>query len=152
MNGHSNALQMIDTKPVQRTRFGQNIAGSAAVEFAIIGPAFVVVLLGIMSFGGYFWLAHSVQQLANDSARAAVAGLNATQRQQLAQSTINAEVQNYVFLSTSTVTATVNNQTTAMTVSIAYDASGTPFWALSGLIPMPSTTITRSATIKLAGY
>jgi hypothetical protein len=50
-------------------------------------PAFIVVLLGIMSFGGYFWLAHSVQQLANDSARAAVAGLNASERQQLARST-----------------------------------------------------------------
>ncbi len=123
-----------------------------AVEFAIIGPVFVVLLLGIMSYGGYFWLAHAVQQLANDSARAAVAGLDVAERQSLAQSTINAELQSYAFLTPSSAVVSVNNQTDSMTVSVAYNASRTPFFTLSPLIPMPPSTITRTATIKLAGY
>ena len=126
--------------------------GSAAVEFAIVGPIFVVLLLGIMSYGGYFWLAHSVQQLANDSARAAVAGLDVNERQQLVQSTIDDEMPGYTFFSASTVNTAVTSQPNTMTVSIAFNASNTPFWALSSLVPMPPTTITRSATIKLAGY
>lgn len=136
-----------------RGRFwARDHSGAMAVEFAIIGPIFIVLMLGIMSYGGYFWLAHAVQQLANNSARAAVAGLSATERQSLAQSTINAEVQDYAFLSTSSASVSVTSQTDAMTVSIAYNASNTPFFTLSGLIPMPSSTITRTATIKLAGY
>src|ERR1700761_8291537 len=81
-----------------RRNIGRDERGAAVVEFAIIGPAFVVILLGIMSYGGYFWLAHSVQQLANDGARAAVAGLDANERQQLAQAAITSELQNYVLL------------------------------------------------------
>jgi len=127
-------------------------SGAAAVEFAFVGPIMVVMLLGIMSYGGYFWLAHSVQQLANDAARAAVAGLSASERQSLAQSTISAELPNYTFLTAAGMVTTVNTQTTAMTVSIAYNASQTPFFALGSLVPMPSSTITRTATIKLAGF
>jgi Flp pilus assembly protein TadG len=132
--------------------WSKNRSGAIAVEFAVLGPVFLVLLLGVMSYGGYFWVAHAVQQLANDSARAAVAGLSATERQSLAQSTINAEVQDYAFLTTTSANVSVSSQTDAMTVSVAYNASNTPFFTLSGLIPMPSSTITRSATIKLAGY
>ena len=130
----------------------RDTSGAAAVEFAFVGPLIVVMLLGVMSYGGYFWLAHSVQQLANDGARAAVAGLSATERQQLAQSTISGEIANYAFLTSTGLVTTVNTTTTSMTVSLAYNASQTPFFALGSLVPMPSSTITRTATIKLAGY
>jgi len=112
----------------------------------------LIVLFGILSYGGYFWLATTMQQLANDSARAAIAGLSTTERQNLAQAQITEEFQNYSYLSTSLLSMNVTTQTDLMTVNVAYDASKTPFWAFSGLIPMPSSTITRSATIKLAGY
>ncbi len=133
-------------------KLAKDISGAAAVEFAFVGPLIVVMLLGIMSYGGYFWLAHSVQQLANDGARAAVAGLSATERQSLAQSTISAEVADYAFLTSTGLVTTVSTSTNAMTVSLAYNASQTPFFALGSLVPMPSSIITRSATIKLAGY
>lgn len=133
-------------------RLARDTSGAAAVEFAFVGPLIVIMLLGIMSYGGYFWLAHSVQQLANDGARAAVAGLSATERQQLAQSTVSSEVANYAFLTSAGLVTSVSTSTTSMTVSLAYNASQTPFFALGSLVPMPSSTITRTATIKLAGY
>ncbi len=123
-----------------------------AVEFAILAPIFTILLFSIISYGGYFWLATTVQQLANDSARAAIAGLSSDERQSLAQSQISEEVQSYNYLDASLLSTSVNTQTDAMTVNIAYDASKTPFWAFQGLIPMPSSTIVRSATVKLAGY
>jgi Flp pilus assembly protein TadG len=144
------------TAPKNKLRAGNRLArdtsGAAAVEFAFVGPLIVVMLLGIMSYGGYFWLAHSVQQLANDGARAAVAGLSATERQQLARSTVSAEIADYAFLTATGLVTTVTTDTTSMTVSLAYNASQTPFFALGSLVPMPSSTITRTATIKLAGY
>jgi Flp pilus assembly protein TadG len=121
------------------------------VEFAFIGPLYLVMLLGIASYGGYFWIAHSVQQLANDGARAAIAGLSQTERAQLAQSTIASETPSYVVLNPALVTTVESEQTQSLTVTISYDASSSGFW-LSQIVPMPSTTISRQATVKLAGF
>ena len=112
-----------------------NKDGSAAIEFAVLGPLLTMMLLGVMAYGGCFWMSHSIQQLANDAARSAVGGLSTAERQSLAQAT----------LSESEAGQTI-------TVSIAYDASASVFWAMRGLVPMPPSTIVRKASIQLGGY
>ncbi len=126
--------------------------GATAVEFALLSPVLVLMLAGITGYGGYFWISHSVQQLANDAARAAVAGLDTTERTSLAQQAVSAEVGGYSSLDASRVTTTLNVNASAMTVSVTYDASGSAFWAMRGLTPMPSTTVVRQAVIRLGGY
>ena len=133
-------------RPLSRSR-----SGAAAIEFAIVGPVFVLMLLGIVSYGGYFWMAHSVQQLANDGARAAVAGLSQSERTQLAQSTVTAETTSYAALRSSLMTVSETEQSQAITVTVNYNAANSGFW-LAGFVPMPSTTISRSATVKTGGY
>jgi len=54
---------------VRRLRRDQS--GATAVEFAFLAPVLILILMGITGYGGYFWMSHSVQQLANDAARAA---------------------------------------------------------------------------------
>src|ERR1700744_4715711 len=110
------------------------------------------MLLGIVSYGGYFWIAHSIQQLANDSARAALAGLTASERQTLAQATLTSEIADYQMLSGALAQISYSGDSNGYTVSVSYDASNSGFWAASGLVPMPSSTVTRTATIKLGGY
>uniref|UniRef100_UPI0025DDF22E TadE/TadG family type IV pilus assembly protein n=1 Tax=uncultured Sphingomonas sp. TaxID=158754 RepID=UPI0025DDF22E len=44
--------------------------GTALLEFAMVLPPFLTMLTGIVSYGGYFWRAHVIQQVANDAARA----------------------------------------------------------------------------------
>lgn len=134
------------------TNFLRREGGAAALEFAIVGPMMVVMLLGICSYGGYFWISHSVQQLANDAARAAMGGLNSAERISLANSALSQEVGHYVWLKAAKANATVTSETNSLTVKISYDASDTPFWSMKGLVPMPSTTIARSATVRLGGY
>jgi Flp pilus assembly protein TadG len=58
--------------------------GSAAIEFALVGPMLVMLLTGMVVYGGWFWLAQSVQSLATESARAAMGGIDNTERRQLA--------------------------------------------------------------------
>lgn len=135
-----------------RRHIGSARSGSIAIEFALLCPITIFILFGIVSYGGYFWLATTLQELANDSARAAIAGLSTAERQSLAQTQITEEVPQYKYLNASLIATSVTAQTDAMTVNVVYDASKTPFWAFADLIPMPSSTITRSATIKLAGY
>lgn len=127
--------------------------GNMAVEFALVAPVFLAMLLGIMSYGGYFWMAHSVQEIADDSARAALAGLTADERQTLVRTTLATEIAKYATLNPAAATATYTGDAQGYTVAISYDASKTNgvFWTGS-LVPMPSSTIVRSATIKLGGF
>ena len=37
-------------------------------------------------------------------------------------------------------------------VSVRFDASDLPIWALSGLVPMPGRIIERTSVIKRGGY
>jgi Flp pilus assembly protein TadG len=111
-----------------------------------------MMLLGIVCYGGYFWIAHSVQQVANDAARVSVGGLDATERASLAKGVLASEIDDYAYLTASSATVTLVDQDQAVTVKVAYDASATPFWSLYKLMPMPSSTITRSATVRLGGY
>jgi Flp pilus assembly protein TadG len=127
-------------------------SGATAVEFALLSPLLILMVAGITGYGGYFWISHSVQQIANDSARAAIAGLNSSERASLAQQTVSDEVLNYGGLDPSRIRVTVADNASSLAVQVSYDASGSPFWAVQGLAPMPSTTVMRQASIRLGGY
>ncbi len=127
-------------------------SGAVAVEFAIIGPVFLIMMFGAMAWGNYFWLSHAVQQVANDAARAALAGLDTAERRSLAGSTLAAEIDDYAYLTASAATVNVQDNIDRMTVTVTYDASGSPFWAMEGIVPMPSKLIRRQASVSLGGY
>jgi Flp pilus assembly protein TadG len=128
-------------------------SGTAALEFALVSPMLVLMLFGILAYGGYFYLAHTVQQIANDAARAAVAGLSASERLTLADQAVQTDLQSYSFLAAPLASVSVNDGNgQSMTVTVTYDASTSPFWSLQGLVPMPSSSISRAASIALGGY
>ena len=127
-------------------------SGAVAVEFAILGPVFLVLVIGTMVWGQYFWISHAVQQLANDSARAALAGLDSAERASLARSALSAEVTSYTNLRPTAATLAIADSSDSLTVSISYDASSATFWAFSGLVPTPPKTVLRQATVRLGGY
>ena len=131
-------------------------SGAIAVEFAILAPVLILMAAGITGYGGYFWISHSVQQIANDSARAAIAGLNTAERSsslvELPLLHVEGEVLNYGGLDPTRIKVAVADSATSLVVQVSYDASGSPFWAVQGLAPMPSTTVVRQASIRLGGY
>ena len=129
-----------------------DLRGGVAVEFAILGPAFLLLLCGIIGWGGYFWLAHAVQQVTNDAARAALAGLDASERQSLATATVAAENGDYANLKLASANVTVDSLSDRFTVKVDYDAADSPFWVFSKIVPMPPTRISRQAAVRLGGY
>jgi Flp pilus assembly protein TadG len=126
-------------------------SGSTVMEFAVVMPVFTVMAFGILQYGGYIWTAHSIQQLANDGARAALAGLTESERSQIAQTTVSNELTNYAPLSASMATTTETEANQTLQVQVSYNASNAWFW-LVPFIPMPSSSIVRSATIVQGGY
>ena len=127
--------------------------GAAAVEFAIIAPIFILSLLTLVAYGIYLGAAHSVQQLAADAARTAVAGITQDERIQLVNNYINASTMNDPFLDRKQIKAVVAvdplnvNQ---FTVSIEFDAENLPIWNLYSFA-LPSKTISRFSTIRMVG-
>lgn len=126
--------------------------GASAIEFAIVAPLFILILMTLTAFGIYLSTAHSVQQIAADSARVAVAGLDAAERAALARGHIERATLDYPFIDPSLLVVEVSDdrQPGQFTVRLAYDARGLPIWNLF-TFPLPSTEIERFSTIRIGG-
>jgi Flp pilus assembly protein TadG len=116
----------------------------------LVLPAFLTMLTGLVGYGGYFWRAHALQQIANDSARASVAGLTAVERQAMVLAAVSTGLSQLGGLSAARVTTTVSESSGMTTVRLAYDGSTDAFLRVS-VVPMPSTTIRRSAVVRNGG-
>jgi len=136
-------------------RWMRDRSGLAAIEFAIVGPLFFIVLLGVLIFAIYFGTVHSVQQIAAEAARATVQGLTEAERAALAKNQVTSIVGSYPLIDPNYLTvsaATSPGDANLFNVSISYDASRSIVFAFEGLIPMPPKTIARSAVVRRGGY
>ncbi|MFN4185521.1 MAG: TadE/TadG family type IV pilus assembly protein [Hyphomonas sp.] len=130
-------------------------SGTAALEFAIISPVFLFMIVGLLAYGIYFGAAHTVQQIAANSARAALAGLDMAERQQLAQITAYASIgQNGLILADDLDIHVVADadEPTLIYVTVTYDAKSLPIWNLGPPLPMPDKTIRSVSVIRAGGF
>lgn len=128
--------------------------GASAIEFALLAPVFLLMILGALCYGIYFGAAHSVQQLAADAARAAVAGLDGNERAALATAFIAANGASYVLIDPEKLTlaaAPSPADPDQFLVRLAYDASALPIWNLYPPVPLPAQTIVFTSTIRNGG-
>ncbi|MGE0597334.1 MAG: TadE family protein [Hyphomonadaceae bacterium] len=127
-------------------------AGAAAVEFAILGPLLLAVLMGIFAYGGYFLTAHTVQQIANDAARAAIAGLDDSERSAIATQTARAGITTHPSLRGDITDLRVAREGHMLVVRLVYNAGDDPYWAFMSLVPAPPPVIERTASIRIGGF
>ena len=125
--------------------------GTAVIELAIVAPLLLMILMGITSYGGYFWLAHNVQQAANDAARATLSGLTPTERQSLATAAASSDLSRVGGIRLALAATTITEDGTTLGVTIRYDASGSPFMRFN-FLPLPISMISRSAFVRLGGF
>lgn len=126
-------------------------SGSIAVEFALIAPILLFMMIGMIVYGGWFWLAHSVQSLAYESARASLGGLDTAERRQLALDFVAAR-SNQMGVPISASDVTVQSDAQVVAVKIDYDISNHPVMVLKNLTVPPPQTIEREAVVRLGGY
>ncbi len=129
--------------------------GAIAVEFAMIAPIFLMMVFGIIMYGSYLAVVHGVQHLAAEAARSSVAGLSESERSTLANSYVTGNVNSYPLIDPAKLTvnaATSGSDANVFIVSVNYDASGMFIYSLPAFVPMPSSTIARSAAIPRGGY
>lgn len=128
-------------------------SGGSAVEFALVAPLLFVTLFSLVGYGIYLGAAHSVQQVAADAARTAVAGLTDSERKQLVSDFMTKSTMNYALLDKKYFTTTVQQDATnpnQFTVTVTYDASSLPIFKLYSFA-MPNPLIRRFATMRMGG-
>ncbi|MBL8650371.1 MAG: pilus assembly protein [Sphingopyxis sp.] len=130
------------------TLFAENTRATAMIETAILLPLFLMLLLGILIYGQYFLLAHSVQQAANDGARAAITGLDAADRRAVAIRAIDRSMTGVGGYRTELRSVLVSETTDAVTVELAYHVPETSLLR-STFVPMPGDIISARATFEL---
>ena len=135
--------------------FTKDIRGVAAIEFVLIAPVFFFLLLGIAAYGIYFSAISSLQELTADAARASVAGISAAERQTIVSSYVTQSSPGYRLLSQHPITVTATSHPgdpTRYSVTLRTDISGLPLQGATGLLPMPSAIIERTAVVRIGGY
>lgn len=132
---------------VHRHSLARDRRGAAILEFALVLPFLSALLFGILAYGQYFLLAHSVQELANDAARATIGGVTAAERVQLARDTVGAELPQIAAMPAERVTTQVAEANGFVTVEVRFDATAITLFH-TPLVPMPSPMIARRAVIR----
>lgn len=143
---------MFTNRPVvapARSRYRQ---GAAAIEFALTGPLLIVMLMAMLLYGGWFWLAQGVQSLATEAARAAVAGLDPAEREALARTFVADTAEPVYGFAPGDLRVVVEAEVELIRVRVAYDATGHPIMTLAALIPSPPGRIERSAVVRMGGF
>ena len=123
--------------------------GTAIIEFAILLPVLIALLMGMLCYGLYFGAAHSVQQLAADAARHSIAGETLAERQAMVTGFVVTHGPAYFLvrperLSEISATQQAGGQ---LRVRISYDATWLPIYGFARLVPLPPATITRDCVI-----
>jgi Flp pilus assembly protein TadG len=156
VDGSTNQQLCLIGRVLQRVRgLADRREGASAIEFAIVAPVFLLVVLGILVYGIYLGSAHSVEQLAADAARASIAGLTDAERIQIATQHVMRNAPDYPLLSADKVSVNAGASPadpTQFRVSVRFDASELPIWAVADFVPMPDRIIERSSVIKRGGY
>jgi len=132
--------------------------GATSLEFALVLPIFLLLLLGIIVYGQYFAIRIAVVHAASEGARASVMGLDEAERHDNATTRVSQVMTGYAPL----VTVTASNpQTTAAStsdgsgvfkVTVAYTIPSVGFVNLSSLVPSPDGRISYTATASYGGY
>jgi len=128
---------------------------TAAVEFAIVAPAMLALLMGMLCFGLYFLYLHELQELAAAAARASLAGLNQAERMLLATQYVNNAVAHSALLNQTDLVVTTSVSgvpATEYEVTLTYSLRDTPIPLLAQFLSLHLGDISRTATIEFGGY
>lgn len=124
----------------------RNRRGGAAVEFAILAPVLLALVAGGIFYSRWFTVASQTQNLASDGARAAVAGLDDTERQTIVSGLMTGAMARVPLEKGATRTWRAWRDGDLYAVSVT---TTLPDYDLARLIPMPNPAVTREAVVVI---
>ena len=139
--------------PALRLLHCQN--GIAALEFALVAPALLMLIFAIIIYSFWFSALLGVRHAAAEGARAAMAGLSSSERADLARARAQAVINCYGTLLGSGGTPDIQAQPDGIgqfKVQIRYDMSGSPLIRYASFVPLPSTTLGATVIVTNGSY
>ena len=129
--------------------------GLAALEFALLAPALLMLVFAVVLYSFYFAALMGVRHAAIEGARAAVAGLSTAERTALAQDRAQAVISGYGTLLAAgggPVVTAGPDATGTFRVRVSYNMSGSPMMRYAAFVPMPSPTVSASVIVTNGSY
>lgn len=129
-------------------------SGSSAVEFAIVSPILLMIVIGIIVYGLYFGAAHALQQMTAEAARSTVAGLTNAERSTLALRSVERALESSTLFRREDISVTVGDDLIdpdIYVVTLSFDSRAMGFAGVSRLVPMPPVILTRSMRVRRGG-
>ena len=147
MEKHPNSLASPITRHFAALRRDER--GAVLIEAAFVLPIIIFLLLGSISYGVWFMAAHSVQQAANEGARAVLAGIDDEDREAIVEDVVFDGVLTAGTVDVDKITVDTSLEGNVYTVSVSYDISESLLMS-SSLVPLPQGPITREASVHLS--
>jgi Flp pilus assembly protein TadG len=133
---------MSNTKIHRRiAMLGKREGGVSAVEFGLILPVLIILLLGMMDYGWIFYIQLNLTNAAREGARRGVVQDDFTTATSVAQSTAEGYLSSMVNITTANVDITNSD---AGTGEVRVDIHLNNFKPLIGLVPTPDSLHARS--------
>ncbi|WP_097093366.1 TadE/TadG family type IV pilus assembly protein [Novosphingobium sp. Chol11] len=129
--------------------------GIAALEFALVTPALLMLIFAVIIYSFWFSALLGVRHAAAEGARAAMAGLSSSERADLARSRAQAVINGYGALLGSGGAPDIQAQPDGVgqfKVQVRYDMSRSPLIRYASFIPLPSTTLGATVIITNGSY
>jgi Flp pilus assembly protein TadG len=131
------------------TRLARHQTGSSLIEAAFALPVLILLLMGMLGYGSWFMTAHSLQQAANDAARASVAGLTTTERRSLVDQSVLAARAAFPAPAAQAIGITTGESSGYYRVTLRYNLANAPLFAAIP-VPLPGGTLERSAVVRIS--
>ena len=129
--------------------------GIAALEFALVAPALLMLIFAIIIYSFWFSALMGVRHAATEGARAAMAGLSTAERTTLARARAQAVIDGYGTLLSSGGAPQIEagaDGSGMFRVEIRYDMGGSALMRYASFIPMPSTTLAATVIVTNGSY
>lgn len=129
--------------------------GAAAIEFALIAPALIMLIFAILVYSTYFAAYLGVRQAAAEGARAALAGLSTSERTTLAVARAQQVLDGYGLTASAGSPPDIQagvGSSGSFKVEIRYDISGSPIMRFGAILPLPNPTISSSVIVSNGSY
>ena len=130
--------------------------GIAALEFVLIAPAVLLLAFAVIVYSLYFTVQFGLRQAASEGARAAMAGLNSSERAYLATTRaqeVNKRYGPFLGGGSASPQITVGAATVGtFQVTVTYDFAGSPLVRYGKILPLPSGPMQSTVVVTNGGY
>ncbi len=133
------------------SRIGPDTGGAVLIEAAAALSILIVLLAGIVTYGLWLTAAATLQQVANEAARATLGALDADERDHLAHRAIVHSLLRGRLIDAEKVAIDTSAGDGFYTVTLTYDTSAAALFSNS-IVPLPDAAITRTASVEISAW